>query len=79
MWDAHPPFQIDGNFGGIAGIANMLVQDRGGEVKYLPALPKSWKNGWVRGLRIKGGKTVDLAWEDGCLIRAEQKDAPATV
>ena len=79
LWDAHPPFQIDGNFGGIAGIANMLVQDRGGEVKYLPALPKSWKNGWVRGLRIKGGKTVDLAWEDGCLIRAEQKDAPATV
>ncbi len=79
LWDAHPPFQIDGIFGGIAGIANMLVQDRGGEVKYLPALPKSWKNGWVRGLRIKGGKTVDLAWEDGKLTNCEVKDSPAKI
>lgn len=65
LWDAHPPFQIDGNFGGIAGIANMLVQDRGGEVKILPALPKVWRNGWVKGLGIKGGKTIDIVWEDG--------------
>ncbi len=68
LWDAHPPFQIDGNFGGTAGIANMLVQDRGGRVKLLPALPKEFDCGYVRGLRIKGGKTVDIRWKDGQLV-----------
>lgn len=65
LWDAHPPFQIDGNFGGSAGIANMLVQDRGGKLKVLPALPESWKNGYVKGLRIKKNQTIDIQWENG--------------
>lgn len=67
LWDAHPPFQIDGNFGGSAGIANMLVQDRAKEIKLLPALPKEWKNGYVKGLCIKNNKCIDLAWQDGKL------------
>ena len=65
LWDDCPPFQIDGNFGGAAGIANMLVQDRGGEIKLLPAIPACWKNGKVRGLRVKGGKAVDITWKEG--------------
>lgn len=67
LWDAHPPlfFQIDGNFGGTSAIADMLVQDRGGKVKFLPALPAEWKDGYVRGLKIKGNQTVDIYWKDG--------------
>ncbi len=67
LWDAHPPFQIDGNFGGIAGIANMLVQDRDGEVKLLPALPRAWKDGYVKGLCLKNNKKIDIVWENGNL------------
>ena len=67
LWDAHPPFQIDGNFGGTAGIANMLVQDRNGQVKLLPALPREFDSGFVRGLRIKNGKSVDIRWSSGKL------------
>ena len=74
LWDAHEPFQIDGNFGGIAGICNMLVQDRGGEVMLLPALPKQFASGYARGLRIKGGKVVDIAWEDGKLVSSEIRE-----
>ena len=65
LWDAHPPFQSDGNFGGTAGIANMLVQDRGGSVTLLPALPAQFKEGYVKGLCIKGRKCVDISWKDG--------------
>ncbi len=74
LWDAHEPFQIDGNFGGIAGMANMLVQDRGGEVMLLPALPGQFASGYAKGLRIKGGKVVDIAWEDGKLVSSEIRE-----
>lgn len=67
LWGDHPPFQIDANFGGTAAIANMLVQDRNGEVKILPALPKEFENGYVTGLRIKDGKSVDIKWSHGTL------------
>ena len=74
LWDAHEPFQIDGNFGGIAGIANMLVQDRGGKVKFLPALPKQFADGYVKGLRIKKHQEVSFQWKDGKVVASEIRD-----
>ncbi|MBB3454339.1 hypothetical protein FHT86_002638 [Rhizobium sp. BK313] len=73
LFDAHPPFQIDGNFGAAAGICEMLAHSRRGEIRLLPALSRALSTGRVSGLRLRGGIELDMEWSEGNVQRARLK------
>ncbi|WP_208588669.1 glycoside hydrolase family 95 protein [Gracilibacillus suaedae] len=79
LFDNHPPFQIDGNFGGTAAIVEMIVQSHQNEIHLLPALPKDWRTGYVKGLKVRGGFTLEIKWQDHQLMYVHIKASQSRI